>query len=97
MSKPSKFPHTLLLILGLVVLAQILTFLLPAGDYVEEPRPDSGSAFAEEEGATPLRERLAQTRKTRGLSTAQIAELFQVAELTVAKWEAGPDDGETGQ
>lgn len=95
MSQSSKFPHTLLLILGLVVLAQILTFLLPAGDYDEEPRPDSGTAFAEAEAATSLRERLAQTRETRGVSTAQLAELFQVAELTVVKWEAGPGDGET--
>ena len=35
--KPSRFPHTLVLIFGLVVLAHLLTFVVPSGEFVGEP------------------------------------------------------------
>ena len=51
MSKPSRFPDTLVLILGLVILAQLLTYVLPAGTYDREPDP-----FPEKHGAKPYQE-----------------------------------------
>ncbi|MEZ6038559.1 MAG: TIGR00366 family protein [Planctomycetota bacterium] len=90
MNKPSRFPHPLVLIFGMVVFAQILTYVLPKGEFATEPLASSGQAYAEPDGKAPLRERLATARKERGLSPAQLAALFVVSDSTVGEWEAGP-------
>ena len=97
MTKPSRFPHSLVLIFAMVVVAQLLTYLLPKGSFETEPRPDRGAPFAERtDGETqPLRQRLAAARAARGLEVAEVAALFRVSSKTVEAWEAGPvADGE---
>ncbi|MCK5943773.1 MAG: TIGR00366 family protein [Planctomycetes bacterium] len=92
MNKPSRFPHSLVLIFAMVVLAQLLTYVLPKGKFETEPRPSTGSPFVEsdEQGTLPLRERLAKARAERGLSEEALAALFHVSPKTVRAWEAGP-------
>lgn len=89
-NKPSRFPHPLVLIFAMVVLAQIATYLLPQGKFDKEPMPSKGSTYTEVEGKAPLRERLAAARAERELSSADVAGIFAVSEDTVAQWEAGP-------
>jgi uncharacterized ion transporter superfamily protein YfcC len=96
-NKPSRFPHSLVLIFAMVVLAQVMTYVLPKGKFEMEPRPDRGEPFVEstEVGVAPLRQRLAAARAARGLDEEQLAEVFHVTEKTVLGWEAGPlADGE---
>ena len=90
MNKPSRFPHSLVLIFAMVVVAQVLTYVLPKGEYEIEPLPSSGTAFVEVEGTAPLRERLAAARAARDVSREELAALFHVSPETVADWEAGP-------
>ncbi len=87
---PSRFPHPLVLIFAMVVVGQLLTYVLPKGEFATEPRPDQGAAYAEAEGAAPLRERLAEARARRGVTTEQLGALFVVSADTVEGWEAGP-------
>ncbi len=97
MNKPSRFPHSLVLIFAMVVLAQVLTYVLPKGRFETEPRPERGDAFVEspEQGVGLLRERLQAAREQRGLSADALAAAFRVSPKTVAAWEAGPrSDGE---
>jgi uncharacterized ion transporter superfamily protein YfcC len=96
MSKPSRFPDTLVLIFGLVILAQLLTYFLPAGTYVREPDPAKGDAFVDAPEVKPLRERLIATRTSRGLSEKAAADLFAVSKRTVERWELGPDAAAKG-
>lgn len=92
MTKPSRFPHSLVLIFAMVVVAQLLTYVLPKGSFETEPRPDRGVAYDEAGGAdaAPLRERLAAARAERDVEAAQLAALFRVSTKTVEAWEAGP-------
>jgi len=91
-NKPSRFPHSLVLIFAMVILAQLLTYVLPKGQFEMEPRPERGDPFVEstEQGVGPLRERLAAARAARGLDEQGLAEIFHVTEKTVQSWEAGP-------
>jgi uncharacterized ion transporter superfamily protein YfcC len=89
-NKPSRFPHPLVLIFAMVVVGQLLTYVLPKGEFATEPRPDQGAAFAEVEGKAALRERLAAAREQRGMAPAELAALFVVSPDTVREWEAGP-------
>ncbi len=91
MSKPSRFPDTLILIFGLIFLAQILTYLLPAGEYQKEPDPSKGKAYTEIEGQTALRTQFAAKRAALELDVAATAKLFHVSEPTVVKWELGAE------
>ncbi|MCR9246045.1 MAG: TIGR00366 family protein [bacterium] len=90
MNKPSRFPHPLVLIFAMVVLAQILTYVLPKGAFAKEPRPGNGTAYSEVAGKAPLRERLHAAREARELSQENVARLFVVAADTIDEWEAGP-------
>ncbi|MCA8977930.1 MAG: YfcC family protein [Planctomycetes bacterium] len=89
MNKPSRFPHSLVLIFAMVVLAQILTYVLPKGKFDKEPMPNKGAPFVELVGQSPLRQRLAAARAARGLGVAEVAALFHVSAGTVTEWEAG--------
>lgn len=95
MSKPSRFPDTLILIFGLVILAQILTYLLPSGEFIREPKPGSGETFTEVSGKAPLRQRLASTMQARKVSPQELAKAFQVSPRTVGKWLKGPAPDDT--
>ncbi len=86
----SRFPHPLVLIFGMIVIAQILTYVLPAGSYEREPQPSKGAAFVDRQGQPPLRERFAAALDARGLTAKQFAELLHVSEQTVKEWIAGP-------
>ena len=88
--KTSRFPHTLLLIFGMIVVAQILGYILPAGKFGQEPRPEDGEPYSERENGAPLREKLIAARESRSLNRLEVAELFQVSESTVESWELGP-------
>lgn len=92
MNKPSRFPHSLVLIFAMVVLAQLMTYVLPKGKFETEPRPDRGNPFVEstEPGVAALRVRLAAARSERGLNEGAFAAIFHVSEKTVTAWEAGP-------
>ncbi|HEB53641.1 MAG TPA: hypothetical protein ENI87_10355, partial [bacterium] len=90
MNKPSRFPHSLVLIFAMVVVGQLLTYVLPKGEFATEPQPSAGAPYQEIAGKPPLRERLAAARKQRGLSERQLAALFVVDENTVKNWELGP-------
>ena len=90
MSKPSRFPDTLILIFGLVILAQILTYLLPSGEFIREPKPDAGQAFTELADKPPLRQRLATAMAARKIAPDELGKAFQVSPRTVRKWLAGP-------
>lgn len=90
MSKPSRFPHTLILIFGLVVLAQILTYILPSGEFIREPKPSSGEPYVEVADKAPLRQRLASTLKSRQVSPEDFATAFKISANTVRKWLDGP-------
>lgn len=90
MESPSRFPHSLVLIFAMVVLAQILTLVLPPGAFETEPKPAAGASHVERQGAAPLRERLAAARQQRGVSVEELAALFHVAPATVRNWELGP-------
>ena len=90
MSKPSRFPDTLILIFGLVILAQILTYLLPSGEFIREPKPGVGQAFTELADKPPLRQRLATAMAARKISPDELGKTFQVSARTVRKWLAGP-------
>ena len=72
MSKPSRFPDTLILIFGLVILAQVLTYLLPSGEFYREPKPSAGQPFAEAAGKAPLRQRLATALKDNSVSNEEL-------------------------
>ena len=74
----------------MVVVAQILTYVLPKGKFDKEPMPNKGEAWVEVESKTTLRQRLANVRAERGLSEAEAGALFQVSAGTVRDWEAGP-------
>ena len=91
MSKPSRFPDTLVLIFGLIILAQLLTYVLPAGEYVREPDPARGKALEEKKEGPPLRERLQAARAANGVTPKQFADVLVVSERTVRRWEAGPE------
>lgn len=86
----SRFPHPLVLIFAMIVVAQVLSYVLPAGKFDREPKPSSGEAYTEPESKTTLRQRLATAREQRDLSVAQVAEIFAVSERTVEAWELGP-------
>lgn len=88
--KKSRFPHTLLLIFGMVLLAQILGYVLPAGKFEQEPRPEDGKTYTELENTEPLRDRLIAARKSKGLDRLQVAKIFHVSESSVESWELGP-------
>jgi uncharacterized ion transporter superfamily protein YfcC len=90
--KPTRFPHTLLLIFGMILLAQFAGYFLPAGRFELEPRPDDGEPYVEQEGQGLLRERLSATREARGLGRKELGELFGVSQSTVESWELGPPD-----
>jgi uncharacterized ion transporter superfamily protein YfcC len=90
MSKPSRFPDTLVLIFGLIILAQLLTYVLAPGKFIREPKPEDGTTYTEVAGRPLLRERLASTIDSRGLSDAAFAEILQISPRTVRKWKAGP-------
>ena len=47
-------------------------------------------------GTLPLHERLYVARKQRGLSQAEVADLFGVSQKTVSRWELGPEPDEDG-
>lgn len=89
MNKPSRFPHSLVLIFAMVIVGQLLTYVLPKGEFKTEPKPSAGDAYVEIGDAAPLRERLASARKQRGISEADLAALFIVSPKTVMDWEAG--------
>ena len=91
--KPDRFPHSLALIFAMIVVAQIAAWFLPSGEFLREPLPGAGAAFAAE-GADPLGARLAVVRQERGLSVPEVASLFDVSVETVRGWEAGPAVGE---
>lgn len=94
-NKPSRFPHSLVLIFAMVVVGQLLTYVLPQGEFKTEPKPSAGEAYTEIEGQAPLRERIAAARQERGLSEGDLATLFIVAPKTVRDWESGkPQEGE---
>ncbi|MFK7740738.1 MAG: YfcC family protein [Planctomycetota bacterium] len=90
MTKSSRFPHSLVLIFAMVIVGQILTYVLPKGEFATEPTPSEGSAYTERAEGPPLRERLQAAREQRGLGTEQLAELFAISNDTVKEWEAGP-------
>lgn len=90
MNNPSRFPHSLVLIFAMVVLAQVLTYVLPKGSFDKEPMPNQGEAFVEQQDQPPLRQRLAAARTARGLDAQAVADLFHVSAGTVKDWEAGP-------
>jgi len=90
MSSSSRFPHSLVLIFGMVVVGQLLTYLLPKGRFEREPLPARGESWVEVAGQPPLHERLAAARIERGLASADVARLFRVSEDTLSGWEAGP-------
>jgi uncharacterized ion transporter superfamily protein YfcC len=90
MLAPGRFPHSLVLIATLVVVSQVSTYVLPRGAFETEPPPAGGAAYAEREGVAPLRERLAETRRLRGLSEAELAAQFRVSPDVVTGWELGP-------
>lgn len=95
MNKPSRFPHSLVLIFAMVVVGQLLTYVLPKGKFAMEPKPSEGTAYVEVDGKAPLRERLAAAREQRGLSEAALAKLFVVSPGTIKDWESGqPAKGE---
>ena len=74
----------------MVVLAQVLTYVLPKGEFEREPMPGKGEAYAELPDTQPLRQRLAAAREARGLSVEQLAALFRISPGTVIDWESGP-------
>ena len=94
--KPTRFPHTLLLIFGMILLAQFAGYLLPAGRFDLEPKPGDGESYVEHQGQGLLRERLSATREARGLGRKELGELFGVSESTVESWELGPPDPAIG-
>tara|TARA_R110002072_G_scaffold67163_3_gene165056 strand:- start:54206 stop:55864 length:1659 start_codon:yes stop_codon:yes gene_type:complete len=94
-NKPSRFPHSLVLIFAMVLVGQMLTYVLPKGEFKTEPKPSAGDAYVELADAAPLRERLTAARKQRNLSEADLALQFIVSPQTVRDWEAGmPAEGE---
>lgn len=94
-NKPSRFPHSLVLIFAMVIVGQLLTYVLPKGEFQTEPKPTAGESYTEIAGQAPLRERLAKARQQRGLAPDQLAALLVVSPMTVKDWEAGaPADGE---
>lgn len=90
MSQPSRFPHTLLLLIVLIACAQLLCYVLPSGEYVREPNKERGDAFAEAAQGPALHTRLATAMAQRGVDAAGLAAMFQVSEDTVDRWLAGP-------
>lgn len=95
MNKPSRFPHSLVLIFAMVVVGQLLTYVLPQGEFETEPKPTAGEAYSEIEGQAPLRDRVAKAREDRGLTVKQLGALFIVSPQTIKDWEAGkPAEGE---
>lgn len=90
MNKPSRFPHSLVLIFAMVIVGQLLTYVLPKGEFQTEPEPTAGETYVEVADVAPLRERLVTARKQRGLSESDLAVQFIVAPRTVRDWEAGP-------
>ena len=90
MNKPSRFPHSLVLIFAMVIVGQLLTYVLPRGEFQTEPTPAAGEAYTELAGKEPLHERLGTARKLRGLTEQQLAAMFIVSPQTVRDWEAGP-------
>ena len=53
MSRPSRFPDALVLIFGLILLAQLATYILPAGEFERDGRQVVGGTYHAVE-ATPL-------------------------------------------
>jgi uncharacterized ion transporter superfamily protein YfcC len=88
-NKSSRFPHSLVLIFAMVIVGQLLTYVLPKGEFKTEPKPSAGETYVEIADVAPLRERLTAARKQRGLSEAELAALFIVSPKTVMDWEAG--------
>jgi uncharacterized ion transporter superfamily protein YfcC len=86
----SRFPHPLVLIFAMIVVAQILSYVLPAGSFEREPRPSAGAPWADAPDGAALRTRLAAAREQRGVVLAELAARFSVSERTVEGWELGP-------
>ncbi|MCA8958716.1 MAG: hypothetical protein KDC87_21750, partial [Planctomycetes bacterium] len=82
---PSRFPDTLVLIVGMIAVAWLLTYALPAGRFLREPAPSAGKPHAD----ATLPSRIAAARSARGMQVAELAALFQVAPDTVRGWERG--------
>jgi uncharacterized ion transporter superfamily protein YfcC len=88
-NKPSRFPHSLVLIFAMVIVSQLLTLMLPKGEFKQEPIPSAGTAYTEVEGEQPLRERLAAARERSGLAPEVLGLTFGVSGATVLGWENG--------
>lgn len=88
--KPSRFPDTLVLIFGLIIVAQLLTYVLQPGVFLREPKPDAGSPYKEVAGQPTLREQLTKTLDERNLSDEEFGKIMRVAPRTVGKWKLGP-------
>lgn len=86
-NKPSRFPHSLVLIFAMVIVSQVLTLVLPQGKFQEEPVPNAGTAFVEIDDQAPLRERLAAARARSGLAPEVLGLKFGVSGATILGWE----------
>lgn len=95
MNKPSRFPHSLVLIFAMVIVSQLLTLVLPKGKFKEEPLPTAGMAYTEVADEQPLRERLAAARERSGQAADELGLTFGVSGATMLGWEGGTTHIET--
>lgn len=86
-NKPSRFPHSLILIFGMVIVSQLLTLVLPKGQFQLEPMPTAGTAYTEIEGKEPLSDRLTAAREKSGQNAETLGLIFGVSKSTMLGWE----------